>query len=89
MFAFKLKDDIKNFTVFDVSSKMRERGWLIPAYTFPANRTDLAVLRVVVRRGFTYDLADMFLADLRRQLPLLESQPVSIYDEKSGSGFHH
>ncbi len=89
VFAFKLKDDIKNFTVFDVSSKMRERGWLIPAYTFPANRTDLAVLRVVVRRGLTYDLADMFLADLRRQLPLLESQPVSIYDEKSGSGFHH
>jgi len=43
----------------------------------------------VVRRGLTYDLADMFLADLRRQLPLLESQSVAIYDEKSGSGFHH
>ena len=89
VFAFRLSDDIKNFTVFDVSNRMRERGWLIPAYTFPANRTDLAVLRVVVRRGFSHDLADMLLADLKRQLPLLESQPVPIYDEKSGSGFHH
>ncbi len=89
VFAFKLRNDIKNFTVFDVSNKMRERGWLVPAYTFPANRTDLAVLRVVVRRGFSYDLADMFLADIRRQLPSLESQPVPVYDGESGSGFHH
>ena len=38
---------------------MRERGWQVPAYTFPENRTDLAALRVVVRRGFTHDMADM------------------------------
>ena len=36
----------------------------VPAYTFPENRTDLAALRVVVRRGFTHDLADMLLDDL-------------------------
>ena len=89
VFAFKLKDDVKNFSVFDVSNKMRERGWLIPAYTFPANRTDLAALRIVVRRGFTHDLADLFLDDLKRQLPILESQPEPVHDENSGSGFHH
>ena len=37
----------------------------------PKNRTDLAALRVVVRRGFTHDLADMLLADLNRVLPRL------------------
>ena len=61
VFAFTLEDGVDNFTVFDVSNAMRERGWQVPAYTFPENRTDLAALRVVVRRGFTHDMADMLV----------------------------
>ena len=83
MFAFTLKDDIDNFTVFDVSNALRERGWLLPAYTFPENRTDLAALRVVVRRGFTHDLADMLVHDIQRQLPRLQKQPAPVHDEAS------
>ena len=41
VFAFTLEDGIDNYTVFDVSNAMRERGWQLPAYTFPKNRTDL------------------------------------------------
>ena len=88
MFAFKLKDEIDNYTVFDVSNALRERGWQVPAYTFPANRTDLAALRVVVRQGFSHDLADMLVNDIKRQLPRLQKQaePVHGADEQ---GFHH
>jgi len=89
VFAFKLKDEIQNYTVFDVSNAVRERGWLVPAYTFPENRTDLAVLRVVVKRGFSHDVADLFLADLKRQLPRLQKQPIPVHDKNSGSGFRH
>jgi glutamate decarboxylase len=71
--------------VFDVSNALRERGWQLPAYTFPENRTDLAALRVVVRRGFTHDMADMLIHDLERQLPRLQKQPASVHDEVSGS----
>jgi glutamate decarboxylase len=88
VFAFKVADGIDNFTVFDVSSALRERGWQVPAYTFPANRTDLAALRVVVRRGFTHDLADLLIDDLKRQLVRLEKQPEPVHD-KAESGFHH
>jgi glutamate decarboxylase len=88
VFAFKLRDDIDNYTVFDVSGALRERGWQVPAYTFPANRTDLAALRVVVRQGFTHDLADMLLADLNRVLPRLQSQPEPVHTEAESS-FHH
>ena len=35
MFAFTLRDDVSNYTVFDVSNALRERGWQVPAYTFP------------------------------------------------------
>ena len=89
VFAFKVKDEIENFTVFDVSNALRERGWQVPAYTFPKNREDLAALRVVVRRGFTHDMADLLLADLKRQLPRLEAQPVPVHDQSSASGFRH
>ncbi len=88
VFAFKLRDEIDNYTVFDVSGALRERGWQVPAYTFPANRTDLAALRVVVRQGFTHDLADMLLADLNRVLPRLQSQPEPVHTEAESS-FHH
>ncbi|HEY7207840.1 MAG TPA: glutamate decarboxylase [Gaiellaceae bacterium] len=88
VFAFTLADDVDNYTVFDVSAALRERGWQLPAYTFPENRTDLAVLRAVVRQGFTHDLADLLVHDLRRVLPRLEQQPHPVREE-AASGFHH
>ena len=78
-----------NFTVFDVSNSLRERGWLLPAYTFPANRTDLAALRVVVKLGFTHDMADLLVKDIERQLPHLRAQPSPVRDASNSAGFHH
>jgi glutamate decarboxylase len=89
VFAFTLADGVDNFTVFDVSNALRERGWLVPAYTFPENRTDLAALRVVVKRGFSHDMADMLVADIQRQLPRLQKQPAPLHDGSGASGFHH
>jgi glutamate decarboxylase len=89
VFAFTLADGVDAFSVFDVSSALRERGWQVPAYTFPENRTDLAALRVVVRNGFGHDMADLFLDDLNRQLPRLEKQGAPVHDSGSGAGFHH
>ncbi len=73
VFAFTLNDEVKNYTVFDVSAKLRERGWLVPAYSFPENREDLSVLRIVVRAGMNLDMADLLLDDLREQTELLQS----------------
>jgi glutamate decarboxylase len=89
VFAFKLKDGIAHYTVFDVSNAMRARGWQLPAYTFPANRTDLAALRVVVRRGVTHDLADMLIADLERVIAVLDAQDRPVHTSETASSFHH
>jgi glutamate decarboxylase len=89
VFAFTLQDGIDNFTVFDLSNALRERGWQVPAYTFPANRTDLAALRVVIKRGFTHDLADLLVADIERQLPRLQRQATPVHDVSGASSFHH
>jgi glutamate decarboxylase len=89
VFAFTLRDEVDNYTVFDLSNALRSRGWQVPAYTFPANRTDLAALRVVVRRGFTHDLADLLLADMRRVLKTLELQPAPVHTSENSASFHH
>jgi glutamate decarboxylase len=73
VFSFALKPDVTNYTVFDVSDRLRERGWLVPAYTYPENRQDLAVLRIVIRAGMTYDMADHLLNDLRQRTADLEA----------------
>jgi glutamate decarboxylase len=75
--------------VFDVSAALRERGWQVPAYTFPKNREDLAALRIVVRRGFTFDVADMLLADLEKQVKKLEKLSAPLAGGEHGSSFHH
>ena len=64
VFAFRLHDSVTEYSVFDVSERLRMRGWQVPAYTFPENLTDTAVIRIVIRNGFTRDLADLLLSDL-------------------------
>jgi glutamate decarboxylase len=73
VFAFALADEVRNYSVFDVSDRLRQRGWLVPAYTFPENRQDLSVLRIVVRAGMNYDMAEALLSHLREQTEYLES----------------
>jgi len=75
VFAFKLRDDVTGYSVYDISDRLRMRGWQVPAYTFPENLTDMAVMRIVVRNGFSMDLADLLLDDLRLHLRVLEHHP--------------
>ncbi|AXG82564.1 glutamate decarboxylase [Streptomyces paludis] len=90
VFAFTTAPSVTNFDVFDVSRRLREQGWLVPAYTFPAHREDLSVLRIVCRNGFSADLAAMLLADLERVLPDLRRQEHPLErDTSAATAFHH
>lgn len=90
VFAFTTAPDVKAYDVFDVSRRLRESGWLVPAYTFPANREDLSVLRVVCRNGFSTDLADLLAQDLERLLPDLRRQPRPLTEDRgAATSFHH
>ncbi|MEU6060905.1 glutamate decarboxylase [Streptomyces sp. NPDC047097] len=89
VFAFRVKEGVDAYSVFDVSAALRERGWLVPAYTFPKDREDLAVLRIVVRNGFGHDLADLLLEDLRRVLERLERQHAPQRSAEDAGGFAH
>lgn len=57
--AFRVTDP--TFTCFDISDALRIYGWQVPAYTMPDNIQDMAVLRIVVREGFSREMADNLL----------------------------
>ncbi len=74
--------------VFAVSRRLRERGWQVPAYTFPEHREDLAVLRVVCRNGFSLDLADLFFKDLLAAVDDLNTE-AGATSMSGPAGFSH
>ncbi len=77
VFAFKVTDGAK-FTVFHISDRLRVKGWQVPAYTMPENATDVAVLRVVVREGFSLDLAGALVEDIAAAVAYFEANPPVI-----------
>ncbi len=83
-FAFRIGE--APFTVYEVSETLRGRGWLVPAYRMPPALDEVAVLRVVVRNGFSRDLAELLLDDLTRTVARLHADRP---DPATKVGFHH
>jgi glutamate decarboxylase len=54
--------------VFELSERLRERGWIVPAYTLPPDAESVAVLRMVVKENFSRDLAEMLGKDIEGAL---------------------
>jgi glutamate decarboxylase len=89
VFAFRIREGAAPYTVFDVSEWLRTRGWLVPAYRFPANLQDVAMLRVVVRNGFGRDLAGLLVEDLTRVVNRLGQAAPGGLPPSQPSAFHH
>lgn len=80
--AFKLSGDF-GYTEFDVSAALRSYGWQVPAYTMPDGAEDVSVLRVVVREGFSADLARSLWEDLNAVLGHLDAiKPDGHFEEQ-------
>ena len=79
--AFKLVEGAK-YTVFDVSALLRSYGWQVPAYTMPDDASDIAVLRVVVREGFSANLARALRDDLVEVLAKLDRVGVGGFSDE-------
>ncbi|MCB0879080.1 MAG: glutamate decarboxylase [Thermoleophilia bacterium] len=76
------------WSVYDISDRLRMHGWQVPAYPMPPDEEDVHVLRIVVRNGFSLELAEMLLEHVREEVAHLQSgavQPSTI----DKVGFHH
>ena len=75
LFIWHLDDDYDKsakWTLYDLQDKLKQSGWMVPAYTLPKSLEDIVVMRVVVKQGFTRDMADMMLADMKAAIAELE-----------------
>ena len=77
-----------NWTLYDVSDRLRMKGWLVPAYPMPDNLSDTVVQRVVIRNGMSMDLAANLLADLQEAVRYLDKLTLPLPDAER-SVFHH
>ena len=77
--CWELKDAAHaNFTLYDFADRLRERGWLVPAYSMPANREDLVIQRILVRHGFTRKMAHELLVEMQGALDHFAANPVDL-----------
>ncbi|RJO78870.1 glutamate decarboxylase [Nocardia panacis] len=80
----------QTYNLYDLSDRLRTRGWLVAAYPLPADRGAETIMRVLVRHGFSRDMADLLLEDMKRAMAQLDRHPpsTSMTQEESG-GFTH
>jgi len=79
--AFRLSGDF-GYTEFDVSAGLRSYGWQVPAYTMPEGAENVSVLRIVVREGFSADLARSLYEDMALVMQHMD-------ELKPGGHFNH
>jgi glutamate decarboxylase len=70
--AVTLDKKFTKFNEFDVSNKVREKGWVLSAYTMPPNAEEVRSLRVVVRPHVNINVAQMLGHDILAACKYLE-----------------
>ncbi|MFI9064073.1 glutamate decarboxylase [Streptomyces sp. NPDC053429] len=77
------------FSLYDLSDKLRARGWQVPSYPLPADRGDTVIQRVLIRHGVTRDQIALLVTDIGRSVEQLRTAPQAVPAGESRSGFHH
>ena len=73
--SWRLKEGYTaNWDLYDLSRQLRTYGWQVPAYPLPPNMEDVTIMRIVVRNGFSMEMAQFFLMNLMQAVSFLDSQ---------------
>ena len=70
--AVTLDKKVKRFNEFDVSNKVREKGWVLSAYSMPPNAQEVRSLRVVVRSHVNHNVVQNLGHDIITACQFLE-----------------
>ena len=89
--SWSLKEGIDHgYTLYDLSDRLRSRGWQVAAYSMPPNREDLVIMRILVRHGFSRDLAGLLVEDMQRCIDYFAKNPVTVpLTESEAGGYSH
>ena len=70
--ALTLDKSVTKYNEFDISNKVRERGWILAAYTMPPDAQEVSSLRIVVRPHMNRNVAELLADDIERACEFLE-----------------
>ncbi len=88
--SWKLKSHVKDFNLYDLADRLRNKGWQVPAYALPANQQQTVIQRILVKRGFSLDLACLLMRDYKQAIEHLTTHPMSkSLNASEASGFRH
>lgn len=88
--ALTLDESITKYNEFDISNKVRERGWILSAYSMPPNAQEVNSLRIVVRPHLNRDAAEILAKDIESACEFLEihggnATPPKLHDPHKSS----
>lgn len=79
--AFRLQpDEERYYDEFTVAHQLRERGWIVPAYTMAPHSNKLKMMRVVVREDFSMSRCDTLVADIKMALANLDEMDKTMLE---------
>ena len=89
--CWMLKKDVNpGFSLYDLTDKLRSRGWQVASYSLPTDCQDMVIQRVLIRHGFSHDMADLLLTDLKTCIEYFKNHPVAIaMTEAEAGNFKH
>lgn len=70
--ALTLNKSVTKYNEFDISNKVREKGWILSAYSMPPNATSVNSLRIVVRPHLNRDVVKILADDIEAACVFLE-----------------
>lgn len=88
--ALTLDKSVTRYNEFDVSNKVRERGWILSAYSMPADAQEVNCLRIVVRPHLNHEVAKILADDILHGCDYLEQHggnatPPKLHDPHKSS----
>ncbi|THD00189.1 hypothetical protein EYZ11_000380 [Aspergillus tanneri] len=82
--AFRLPpDETRLFDEFALAHSLRQRGWVIPAYTMAPHSNQLKMMRVVLREDFSMHRCNLLVEDFKMALQKLEAMDKKMVDKIS------
>lgn len=90
--CYSLSEKATNpWTLYDLSDRLRMRGWQVPTYPLPKDLDSILVQRIVIREDLGINLAHEFIEDLKASLTELDNSQLVFHKEKElkDYGFTH
>ena len=89
--CWRLKDGANpGYNLYDLSDRLRARGWQVPAFALNGGCADWVVMRIMVRQGVSKDMAMLLVEDIKRTIARFQVHPVTVgLTAKEAASFNH